>query len=237
MKKIVFLLQGDIKNILRDPMLILSIFSPILLILLIRYVMPSIQRMVQVNLYDYDIFIMSVTIILCPLMIGVLTGFLLLDERDEELISYYAITPIKRKGYLIYRISIPFCITIAFTCLILLYSGIARLQLWPSITIILITSLQAPIITLFLGVFANNKVEGLALAKMAGLTIIAPVLAYFVSSPLQYISGFLPAFWVTKVYMEGTSFGSVYWLYSSAGLLVCLLLAGILYQRFIKRLI
>jgi fluoroquinolone transport system permease protein len=45
-----------------------------------------------------------------------------------------------------------------------------------------------------LGVFAANKVEGLALSKMATITVIAPVIAYFVPSQLQYISSFLPAF-------------------------------------------
>jgi fluoroquinolone transport system permease protein len=241
MKKIAFLLQGDAKNILRDPMLIMSILSPIILTLLLRYVLPPMQRIIlrrfDVNLFDYDILIMSFAIILCPLMIGMLTGFLLLDERDEALISYFSITPLTRNGYLLYRISIPFCITLCSSSLLLLSSGVAQPGFWPAVSIVILTSLQAPIVTLFLGVFATNKVEGLALSKMAGITVIAPVIAYFVPSQLQYISSFLPAFWVTKAYMRASDFDTVYWLSSITGFVVCLLLVGILCQRFRKQLI
>jgi len=53
--------------------------------------------------------------------------------------------------------------------------------------VLLIAALEAPIMTLFLGAFANNKVEGITLSKAMGIMFVAPVVVYFLESNWQYL--------------------------------------------------
>lgn len=54
---------------------------------------------------------------------------------------------------------------------------------------ILLASIEAPIMTLFLSAYADNRVEGLALSKLMGFFLAAPVIAYFVEARWQYLIG------------------------------------------------
>lgn len=238
MKKLLTLTLGDMKNILRDPMLLLSMLAPVLLTMAIRYGLPFAQEFAYLqftfDLSVYYVFIISFAMTLCPLMIGMLTGFILLDERDENLISYFSITAIGRKGYLLYRLCLPFLLSCLFTFLFLLFAGIIEFQL-SFIPIILLVSLNAPLITLFLGVFADNKVEGLALSKLAGFIVIAPIIAYFVDHPLAYLTGVLPPYWAAEAYLAFHSSETVAWLYLLLGCLISVAYLIIFFKLFDKK--
>lgn len=238
MKKVFTLTLGDMKNILRDPMLLLSMLAPILLTLVLRYGLPVIEDFVMVR-FDFDlsvyhVLIMSFALILCPLMIGMLTGFILLDERDENLLSYYSITPIGRTGYLLYRLTLPFLLSCLLTNFLIVFSDIHELHL-SLIAIILLVSLSAPLITLFLGVFASNKVEGLALSKLAGFIVIAPIISFFVDSPIAYVAGILPPFWVAEAYSAIYTISAFMWGHLFAGFLISFIFLITLYRLFNKK--
>lgn len=59
-----------------------------------------------------------------------------------------------------------------------------------------IATLQATMSCMLLVALANNKVEGLALAKMTNLLILGLPVSWFVESPWRYGAGFLYSFWL-----------------------------------------
>ncbi|MFD0620823.1 hypothetical protein ACFQZR_25635 [Paenibacillus sp. GCM10027629] len=195
------LLVQDTRQTFKDPMLMASLFGPLAVILFARFGYLPLSEWIELHygfrLADYTEFIASFLVVTIPLLPGTMTGLLMLDERDENMISYYAVTPLARQGYFIYRLFLPSLLAFALTASFYLFSGLADKGLGSVFALILLT-LEAPCLTLFLAAFAANKVEGLALSKLCGLLFAGPVVVSFVPLPWQYAAAWLPTFWPAK---------------------------------------
>ncbi|MOA29983.1 Fluoroquinolones export permease protein [compost metagenome] len=159
----------------------------------------------------------------------------MLDERDENVISYYAVTPLMRRGYMVYRLVLPSLLCTFLSSLFFIVSGLSSFQL-EHIYILILLAFEAPCFALFLASFAANKVEGLALSKIGGLFIAGPIVAYFVPSPWQFIGAWIPTYWPAKLFfvIEASS-GFIVLAYFMVGLLFHLSLLSIMIRIFIKR--
>jgi len=49
---------------------------------------------------------------MCPITFGVLIGFLLLDEKDDDTLTALQVTPLSTNGYVAYRVAVPIALTI-----------------------------------------------------------------------------------------------------------------------------
>ena len=45
---------------------------------------------------------------------------------------------------------------------------------------------------------AGNKVEGMAISKLSGMTMFAIIVPYVLQGNIQYICGFIPSFWLGR---------------------------------------
>jgi len=165
---------------------------------------------------------------------GMVYGFMLLDERDGGLITLIAVTPTGKAGYLEMRLGIPVLLSLAF---ILFYLFLLQLELELTLIQILFISplvaSQSLIGVLFLAAFADNKVMGMALAKGLGILLIAPLLDYFLPSPLNWAGVYSPLFWSSRALLS--SGGSVFWLYALITMLSQGILIWILFRKFRTR--
>lgn len=241
MNRVVHLVRGDCRQVTRDPMLGMTFVAPVLLFLFVRFAMPYAaelaQDRLQLDLTVYYDSILSFVILLIPLMLGMMSGFVMLDERDENVISYYAVTPLTKQGYFLYRLAVPSLMSILCTFFLLAYGGLVPIHITQIAFILPLASLEAPLLTLFLVAFAANKVEGLALSKAAGLIVFAPILIYFIPMPWQLIAGILPSYWVSKTLLVGLEQGaSASLIYAFVGVLVHLLVIRWLFRRFNAKL-
>ncbi|WP_338749254.1 hypothetical protein [Bacillus sp. FJAT-52991] len=233
------LLRMDAKQMYRDPMFMLIFFAPFLLIIFTRFGIPLIneelQRHLNWELTNFYPLIVSFTMLLIPLMTGVIIGFMMLDERDESIIHYFAVTPLTKTGYFQYRLAIPITLTILFSTCLLLFSSLDT----PNMTVILflvpMLALEAAIITLFQAAFAANKIEGLALSKGIGLTVFAPLIAYFLALPWQLIGSLIPTFWPAKLYLLGTDHFPTFLMLWLIGMVYHGFLFWVLMKRFLNR--
>lgn len=202
------LLINDLRHILKDPMLMASLLGPMAIIAFARFVFPLLSEWTEQRyafvLSAYTDFAVIILLIIVPLLPGTMAGLLMLDERDENIITYYAVTPLARNGYLCYRLFLPTFLSVLLTTLFFLLSGIAKIQTESGYALMLL-ALEAPCIALLLASFAANKVEGLALSKVNGLLIAGPIIVSFVPEPWQYLGMWVPTFWPAKCYMAGIS--------------------------------
>ncbi len=238
MRKILALTRGDVKNISRDPLLILSILGPLLLGLVMRFGLPLAADILRAEtgfeLTEHYDFIVSFLLLFTPMMLGILAGFVILDERDDQILAYYAVTPLTKTGYFIYRTTAPFLMGFFFSFLLLALIPQVELNFLLLIPAILMASLQAPIFTLLLGSFAENKVEGMALSKGLGIIFLTPVVGYLVDSNWQLLAGVFPPYWVSKAFLASLG-GEGYWFYVGAGILVHLFFLVVLLRKFSRR--
>ncbi len=238
MKKAVALSLGDLRNIRRDLILSLSLFAPLLLTALLRFVIPEASKYLLLNfnfeLPEYYPFILSFVLLLTPLLIGSATGFLILEEKDENLLKYFTITPLSKKGYLSYRLLSPMVISTVLSFFILHFSRLFKLNYALTTPIVLMAALEAPLMALILGTFAENKVEGLAISKAMGIFFAAPAVGYFVSSSWRWLAGIIAPFWVTEAFLLSSAYSLEYLRAIIIGLVLHLVCIFMVYRRFVR---
>jgi fluoroquinolone transport system permease protein len=239
MNKYHYLLVHDLRHAVRDPVLMVGIFAPLALLAVSRLGFPAVAEWLSshysFDLYAYSSFTGITLAITIPMLIGTMTGLLMLDERDEQMISYYAVTPLMRKGYMQYRLVLPLLLAVPLSGIYLLFSGRFELQLG-ILAVLLLLALEAPCFTLFLAALAGNKVEGLALSKISGLLLAGTVVVYFAPGTWKLLGIWLPSYWTAQVFFDietaGIATGSVHF---SIGLAYHLILLYVLVKVFEKR--
>lgn len=234
------LVRNDIRQIAKDPMLLSSLLGSLGVFAFARYAFPPLATWIEER-YAFALsahagFAGFFLLTAIPLLSGVMAGLLMLDERDENLIVYFGVTPLTRRGYYRYRLFLPSLLTFAATGLFLLASDLVRLRAESGYALLLF-ALEAPCIALFLAANAANKVEGLALSKISGLLFAGPVIAFFVPEPWQLAGGIVPTYWPVKSYRMGEAhgWGCSAWTFA-AGLAYHLLLIFIAARSFGRRM-
>lgn len=194
----------DMRNVGRDDMLRWMIFVPIFLALLVRFGWPPLVSLLQTS-YQFDIspymvMLMSYLLIGSPAVFGVVIGFLLLDERDEGSLTALQVTPLSLNSYVAYRLGMPIILTVILLVISLPLAGITSFTFGELLLLGLVAAPLAPLLAVFMAAFANNKVQGFALMKRAGIFFVLPFVAYLIEGNWQWALGFLPIFWPPKLY-------------------------------------
>jgi len=198
------LAAGDARGVGRDPLLRWLIGYPIALALLLRWGVPALARPIEarfdVALLDYGVLIASGMVELLPILVGMVVGFMLLDERDDRTLAALQVTPLGLNGYLAYRVALPVVASVVTTVAAVPLVGLTPIALGPLLAIAVGAAPLAPLFALFLAAFAGNKVEGFALTKASGMLFVPPVIAYFVAPPWQWLFGVVPTYGPLKAF-------------------------------------
>jgi hypothetical protein len=138
------------------------------------------------------------------LFAGGVTGFSILEDRDEGILSAMAVTPIGRAGYLTSRLLFPALLAVAGALIVVPLAGLhlpdpARLLLAAAASAPL-----APVSALLLVTLAADKVEGLAIWKLVGFLFVGP-LVQVLPSGAQAAGWPLASYWATRVYLSGAA--------------------------------
>lgn len=235
MSRIVTLLKGDIKNMKRDIVLGATIAAPIIMAFFLRFIVPFAVQILREKLaFDLTPFyplLIGVFLMLVPLLTGCMTGFVLLEDKDEKMLMYYAITPLGREGYLKYRIISPMLVSTILSFFLVYFSNMISISFIKLVPIIFMASLEAVMIALFLGAFGENRVDGLAMTKALGVLIVVPVVDKLVDFKFNWILGIFPTYWVPKA-VEVSNTASNFLLVVILGFLVHIIYAFLLYKKF-----
>lgn len=230
---------NEIRKFSRDSILLLVLFAPILILALVRLGIPLLAEVLSVNFafqlggYYPLIFIFFCTIF--PMLFGMLIGFSMLDEQDEKVLQFIAVTPFSRRGYLWMKFAVPTLLLLPILVGFALLSGLFDGHLLRFLPLAVILAGETPLMGMFLVGFANNKVEGLALGKVSGIMFALPAAGYFIAPPWQYLLGVSPMFWVMKAYWAATPLP--YWVSIGIGLLMHAGFFILLYRKFTRKVL
>jgi hypothetical protein len=228
----------DFKLLKGDPMLILSLMVPFILWALMHFLFPVLEKVVMdqwsVDISTYYRQAGTFFLMLIPMMMGMVYGFILLDERDGGMITAISVTPTGKSGYLKLRMGIPLVLSFIFIILFLLLLGLSgSLGILQLIVIALLVSSQSLILLLVLGAYADNKVMGLAISKGFGILLMGPLLDYALPLPFNWTGAYSPFFWASRSLLANSP-GS-FWLYAGITFLFHLLIIWILFRKFTAR--
>lgn len=227
----------DIHSIRRDPLLRWMAIVPLVVALAARWLLPGLLARLEAlagfsMLAFYPPFMGFALLVLCPMMCGMVIGFLLLDQRDDRTLTALQVTPLSLDGYLAYRLMLPLLVSSGATLIALPLSGLAGLGAGGLIAVGFVAAPLAPLGALALAAYASNKVQGFALTKLAGIFLIVPLLAYFAPAAWHPLLAIAPTYWPARFYWELQAAAPGAWVYAAGGLLYQGALLWLLARRF-----
>lgn len=206
MKKILALSFNDIRNIFREQILyFMFVASPILMFLVARFALPEAGFRYPVVKDYYPLLLLLLTLQLSS-GIGFVIASIILDERDEGVLTGIRVMPLEGNTFILYRILFSMVITFFTALTMFTATGLIAISWIGAIGAAFLFSLVAPLVLLALPSFSQNKVEGLAFFKGLNLILILPAASFFIHSKLSYLLGILPLYW-TFHYFDAISNG------------------------------
>ncbi|MGK7389109.1 MAG: hypothetical protein ACNS60_02110 [Candidatus Cyclobacteriaceae bacterium M2_1C_046] len=194
MKKALILSKSDFHSTFRDPLFKMLLFFPLLSFAIVRYVLPVI-----VSYYppvgDYTEVILMWACIQSASMFGMIYGFLFLEEKEESLWQVLRVLPVATGELVFSRLFIGLVVSVFVNYLLIHFGNIIFIPFWKELILAIQFSLVAPLISLLLGVFAKNRIEGLAIIKIVNLLLIVPALIYFIPGDWMHLAAIIPTYW------------------------------------------
>lgn len=203
------LAQADSRVLWRDPLLGWVLLLPIALAMLLRLLLPGAQKaLFAATGFDLDPYfplVMGGYLMTAPGIVGMVIGFLLLDERDARTLMAIRITPFSIRRYLAYRTALPLLLGTGSTVVGYPLADIRPLPLGTLLALAIVAGLSAPLLALVLAAAAPNKVAGFAVVKVLNGLNLFPVASYFLPVPVQYVAGVLPTYWPMRALWSAAS--------------------------------
>lgn len=232
------LVKADLKSILRDSTMVLAVFGP-LAILALLFFLPAIEPLIanrfHFDLFPYRLLVVCFLSMIPSMLFGMIYGFIILDERDEDIIEFISITPLGQDGYLNYKLQMPAMLSAGFFLLLIYGTDLVEINPLHTILLSALVAIEAAIGTLFLVAFSENKVEGLAFSKLMGILYIAVPMVFLWNSPWHWITAPLPPFWIAKAMIHSQNGSSLVWLDIGVGFCVHFAALLILIKAFLSR--
>ena len=235
MKQTIRLFQIGLRQIMRDGMLFALIPAPVMIGLLFRLGIPFVNRAIEeklsFSLLPWYGLVDGLLICLTPMLTAMITAFLLLEERDEGISAFYQVTPTAGSSYMVARIGFPMAWAILVTSIITLICRLSGLSVMAVLCCSLVSTLMGIALAMMVVTIASNRVEGLALSKLMGISLLGLVAVWAVPAPYAYLAAFLPSFWIGRIIAEGLAPFSL-----AMALSLCAIWIFIFTRRFLTRL-
>jgi fluoroquinolone transport system permease protein len=233
---------NDLKNIIRDRMFVFLFFAyPVMLIIfsriLVHLVAPRIEDVFPIA-GKFPVVFMFLSIAI-PMIYSFIVAFLILDERDEHLLTVLRVMPISRNSYLIYRMF--FMSLFAFIALLIFppFSGLVEGTEFSYLAYIpsaILLALFTPVIALLVSSYATNKVQAFAIFKIGGTVFMLPIFAFFLNlGNLKYIFSPIPNFWSLMSLDSVLQNGTIDIVHLSIGFVYHIALLAVLFYIFNKK--
>ena len=193
------LLTSDAMNVSRDPMLILAIamsIMPAIAFALTREAMNE-AALAAFGVDEISRYAALVVLVLPAVLIGWVTGFLLLEDRDDGVLLAVDVTPVGKSGFLLYRVTVTALIGAAITAAAIVLV-VPAIGLEAKILLVAAVAVESVLAAVILPAVARNKVEGLALTKLTNIAVIIPLIA-ILPSPWRFVAGFVPTYWIGEL--------------------------------------
>jgi len=211
------LVKNDLRNVVRDRFLVFGMLVyPIMLILFARILVHLISPRIKGSFEFaspafFPVFLLLFSLFI-PIIYGFISSFLLLDEKDEHLLTVLKVMPISRNNFLATRMF--FMSLFAFIVLLIFppLSGLidaTQFNYFAYVPVAVLYSLFTPFISLLVSTFATNKVQAFAIFKISATVFMLPLFAFFlIQDNFKYIFSPIPNFWtfmaLDSVLQKGT---------------------------------
>jgi len=207
MQKIISLGINDVKNILREQILsFMFTLFPLLTIGVGIWGIPALAESYP-EIIPYYPLILSFLLIQIAMGVGFIFASIFLEEKDQDLLVVYKTIPLSSGSFLFYRLAFGMLYMIGFGLIMVHTTQLIDVSVGESLVIALLFALTSPIITLLMSIYAQNKVEGLAVFKAINFLLLLPAVSYALPQEMVHAPAILPTHWMFQ-YVEASATGS-----------------------------
>lgn len=205
----------DARRLLRDRFLLGAASYLLLCSLGFRWLAPWLQAEVLtgtgVDLAPYlPLGVSYFAVVNASVLTGMVGGFLVIESREEGVLTALRVAP---PSPVLPVASLLGVVLVSGALLTVVQAALVGIGLPSAPAVLAAAVLGAPmgvVLTLVFATMATNKVEAFAVMKVTTLLGMAPVAAYFVPEPAQFLAGIVPVYWACRVWWEAAA-GSPDW--------------------------
>jgi fluoroquinolone transport system permease protein len=233
--------RNDIRGTYREPLLVMIVLAPVIWTTGVSILTPLFTEMLSER-YGFDLvpyypLVLTAFLLLTSIIIvGGLAAMLVLDELDAGTLSALRVTPVPLAAFFAYRAGTVMVVTALYVVATMSFSGILEPGLFPAlIPIGLLSGLSAVVTLLLIVAVASNKIQGIAMIRALGMLIAGlPCLPWFIDSAWNLAFGVLPPYWAAKAFWVASDH-DVWWPYLVVGVVYNLIMAWLLFRRFLAK--
>ena len=204
MRAIMYSFRQVLREAKSDLMLFVVCFVPFLAGSVFRFCIPVLEKIVTTYfqreqiIYPYYGLIDGFLAVLSSMMFCFVSAMIVLEERDSGIEKYMGVTPVGKKGYFISHFIIPAGIGYFVSMLAVILFHLSEINTTKVVVGCLLAAMCGLLCGLIIVALAGNKVEGMAISKLSGMTMFAIIVPYVLKGNIQYICGFIPSFWLGR---------------------------------------
>lgn len=204
------LFKNDLKQIMRDPIMAILMFAPMLMIVIIKlletFLYPYLESQLDFDMMPYSVYVLSFVLLMNSGTLGIVIGFLMLDERDGNISQLLEITPLGRSGYLFNRLSMACLLSAMYGLISLFVFADSILPHFSYFFVPFLSAIYTAIIGLLIFLGADDKVKGLTFAKGLNALAIFAFADLFAIQWFTSVSWFFPSYWISMILKSPNSF-------------------------------
>jgi fluoroquinolone transport system permease protein len=180
MSHIATLLAKDARAIARDLFLLFMLGYGLLISLALRLLTPLF------DLAHLQLYLAPAPPMLGSLLAGTVLGFALIEERETRTWLLLRTVPLTGRTLALYFVGggTALGLVIGLGCAVAYGAPVVRPGLY--VPLLVANALGTPLLMLFLGAFASNKIEGLAIGKIGSSASATPLL-FFLLPPAWFV--------------------------------------------------
>lgn len=227
-------LRYDIRITWREPSTRIFLFMPLVFFTLLQWAVPFLLEAFP-NIRPWTPVLLDGIILQGGLMFGFVTGFLLLDEKDLDLVTVYRVAPVSFGRFLMLKMVFPFLATWIYALACLSFNPILQLTGFSLIVTSIQFALITPVGALMVAALGKNKVEGLTWFKLIDVILIAPFLGFFLPEAWEKVFWIFPTHGVFDALLASAAHDRPrFWIDQGVGipyLLAMLVLSGWIFKK------
>jgi ABC-2 type transport system permease protein len=132
---------------------------------------------------------------------GLLIGFSIVEEKEDNVVSALGVTPLSRFEYIFGRSLIGVVLGLLLAVPPIYVLGFGSFDVPKIVVVTLGATFIGVILGLYIGAVANNQIEAIGVLKLAALPFsIGPLLVFFVSQKWQWTLYWIPTYWTVRGY-------------------------------------
>lgn len=190
------LLAKDAQGIVRDRLMLFLVGYGMFIAAVLRFVVPL------APIEGLDAFVAPAVPMIGSLLVGSVLGFALVEEREARTWLLLRVLPISERSLSVYLYALATLggLVAGAACAAVYGQPVERPGLF--VAALASASLGAPLIAFFIGSMASNKIEAMAMGKLANIPVAAAVLAFVIPAPWHVLLWWSPFYWIYLVLLR-----------------------------------